>query len=88
MPDETVLRTEINHGADVEQNNSKDTGVQHECAFNNVRHYHCMRNILADILHVLPEGVLTYKAVSNFNQLVLVDKLIDFDTFNFYLTKF
>ena len=86
--DNTALRTEANYDADIENNDFSDTGIKEACALNDVRHYHCNRNVIVDLMHDLPEGVLAYETGMTFHQLILVDKMIDFDIFNSILLHF
>ncbi|XP_033222722.1 uncharacterized protein LOC117176577 [Belonocnema kinseyi] len=88
IAENNLLRNEINYDTDVESNDFGSTGIKEGCVFNNVRHFPCVRNIIADLMHDLPEGVLAYEAGLIFHELVLVEKVIDFDIFNSILRTF
>ena len=47
-----------------------------------------MQNIIADTMHDLLKGVLPYETGLVFNQLILIDKIINFDHFNAIIRNF
>ena len=82
------LRTEGNYNADVQSNNFQTSGVKENSAFNEIPYFHCVQNIIADTMHDLLEGVLPYETGLIFNQLVLIDKIINCDHFNAIIRNF
>ena len=72
----------------IESNYFSDTGIKEACALNDVRHYQCKQKVIVDIMHDLPEWVLAYETGMTFNQLILVDKIIDFHILNSILLHF
>ena len=69
--DDTVLRAKANYQSDVAKNDLSLTGLKEECVFNNAKHFHCTKNLIADIMHDLPEGILPLELGLIFHQLVL-----------------
>ena len=84
----STLRTETVYVNDVRSNSFKTRGIKENCAFNNVRHFHCTQNLIADLMHDLPEGIIPLEAGLIFHQLILIDKLIDYHIFNSILRNF
>ena len=88
VQDNSAWRTETVYVNDVRSNSFKTTGIKENCAFNNVRHFHCTQNLIADLMHDLPEGIIPLEAGLIFHQLILIDKLIDYHIFNSILRNF
>ena len=84
----STLRTEANYETDVAENDFVSSGIREESVFNKVHFFHCTRNLVADIMHDLAEGILPLETGLVSHQIILVEKLIDFDVFNSILHNF
>jgi hypothetical protein len=57
---DTDLRSIESYDADLQKKNEKVTGIREECIFNQLDNFHCVENIVCDLMHDLFEGVVKY----------------------------
>lgn len=58
--EEKFIRTVKSYEEDVKLKNVTETGINHECIFNNLSYYHCIENSTCDTMHDIAEGVCRY----------------------------
>lgn len=58
QPSEDDFRSIEEYDLDLVKNDSKTTGIRDKCEFNELKNFHCTKNIVCDLMHDLFEGIV------------------------------
>jgi hypothetical protein len=84
---EEDLRTIEDYEEEVQENDSKLTGIYDECCLNVLRNFHCTSNIVCDILHDVFEGLAKYDLAMCLQMLIKDKTLPDVTLENINILK-
>ncbi|KAG5672923.1 hypothetical protein PVAND_003011 [Polypedilum vanderplanki] len=79
---EDYIRTEENYEIQLVENDSKKSGIKCKSTLSTLKYFHVTRNLVADIMHDIYEGVARYDIAKILNYFIYEKKYFDLSSFN------